>query len=168
MSKRVRWLLPPAGILAAAAPLGLARPPDGVPPPPVPAWCCAATAAPLPAATRPLGLELTVQGRFTRVPPAVDVRGRVTVVNPNPTTATMDGLEITPSVRGSCDVVAPLQVPAGRTPIAFSCSIDIPDAARAGSVDVTARSRSVAADVTTTVPWIEAATSDYAHAPEAR
>jgi hypothetical protein len=105
--------------------------------------------------TQPLSLSIEAQGSFTRAPAAVWVRGTVTVHNPNPTASSMAGLEVQPSTKGTCSVVSPLQVPSGDTAIAFTCDIDIPDAARQGTVAVTARSGSAPTPAATTVRWLE-------------
>jgi hypothetical protein len=118
-------------------------------------FCFPAALPPPAAATLPLGLTIEAQGSFTRAPAAVWVRGTATVHNPNPTALPVAGLEVQPSTKGACSILSPLQVPSGDTAIAFTCDIDIPDAARQGTVSVTARSGSAPAPATTTVRWLE-------------
>jgi hypothetical protein len=131
---------------------GVAAPIDDV------TFCFPPAPAPPPPEVQPLGLSVAAQGSFTRAPAAVWVRGTVTVHNPNPTASTIAGLDLQPSTKGACTIVSPLQVPSGDTAIVFTCDIDIPDAARQGTVSVTARSGSAPTPAATTVRWLESPT----------
>jgi hypothetical protein len=104
--------------------------------------------------TAPVELSLRTRGTFTRVPPAVDVTGTVTISNPNETSVPLSGLDVRPSTLGSCDLVVPQVVPAGETPVSFRCELDLTDAARRGQVDVVARSGSATGEARSTVVWV--------------
>jgi hypothetical protein len=144
---------------------GVSAPSDGTTVAPIDdvTFCFADPPAPTPEPVRPLVLSLETRGTFTRVPPAVDVTGTVTISNPNKTSVPLAGLDVRPSTVGSCVLVVPQVVPAGETPVSFRCGLDIAAAARQGEVDVVVQSGSARGDARSTVVWVERVSVPVVH-----